>query len=45
MARPEPIRSSAVHSANIVRLHDAMPSVSTEPIALTERVSTLNRFI
>jgi len=39
IARPDPIRSSAVHSANIVRLEDAIPSVSTEPIADTDLVS------
>jgi hypothetical protein len=41
MARPEPMRNSAVHSANIVRLQEAIPSVSTVPIADTERVSTI----
>ena len=40
IARPEPRRSSAVHSANIYRLQDAMFSVVKEPMALTLRVSS-----
>jgi hypothetical protein len=45
IARPAPSRNSAVHSANIIRLQEAIFSVVSEPIAETERVSTFNRFI
>lgn len=45
MARPEPRRNSQVVSANIIKLHEAIFSVVNDAIALTLRVSTLNRFI
>jgi len=39
IARPDPRRNSAVHSAIIIRLHEAIFSVVSEPIALTLLVS------
>jgi hypothetical protein len=39
IARPDPRRNSAVHSANIIRLQEAIFSVVREPMALTLLVS------